>query len=84
MMSLNGPTCWAQLRGTPPPTVKMPSRFGLLNAAGVIVQVQERIERRHAGEKRLQVGLVARAVSLRQAVKVATSSPNSESVKAGT
>ena len=26
-ISTKGPTCWAQFRGTPPPTVKMPSRL---------------------------------------------------------
>ena len=42
VMSMKGPTCWAQLRGTPPPIVKIPRRlavpyFAIVTGVGLVL-----------------------------------------------
>ena len=71
--SMNGPNCCDQFRGTPPPMVKIPSRF-------CRSRVEAKCSRSSKGSKR---SLCLPAAS-RMRLESATSSPNSESVKAGT
>ncbi len=81
-MSTYGPTSCAQLRGTPPPMVKIPSRFALRANRAIAREVEERVEARDVGHERVRT-LDPPACAFFMA-QVERSRPSSESVKAGT
>ena len=82
-MSTYGPTSCAQLRGTPPPIVKMPEPLRPEGEAGEAVQVEEGVVARQVVEELERVRHAPRAWAFFMA-QVERSRPSSESVKAGT
>ena len=82
-MSTYGPTSCAQLRGTPPPIVKMPELLRAEGEAREAVEVEERVVARQVVEELHRVG-DARRFCARFIAHVERSRPSSESVNAGT